>query len=48
MTRTLFLLSILFLFVMMFVDYKQGINYSPIPQFTEEQMHAICIEEGIY
>lgn len=48
MNKILFLLSILFLVVMMFVDYKQGINYSPIPQFTDEQMQAICIEEGIY
>ena len=48
MNRVLFLLTILFLAVMMFVDYKQGINYSPFPQLTEEQMYAICIEEGIY
>lgn len=45
MTRILFLLSILFLFVMMFTDYKMGINYSPIPQFTE--IKFICIEEGL-
>ena len=48
MARFLFLLSILFVLVMMFVDYKQGFNCSPIPQFTDEQMQAICIEEGIY
>lgn len=48
MNKILFLLSMLFLVVMMFVDFKQGINYCPIPQFTDEQMQAICIEEGIY
>ena len=48
MNKILFLLSMLFLVVMMFVDFKQGINYYPIPQFTDEQMQAICIEEGIY
>lgn len=47
MNKILFLLSILFVLVMMFVDYKQGFNCSPIPQFTEEQMQIICIEEGI-
>ena len=48
MNKILFLLSMLFLGLMMFVDFKQGINYCPIPQFTDEQMQAICIEEGIY
>ena len=48
MARFLFLLSILFLLTMMFVDFKMGMNYSPIPQFTDEEMHRICIEEGIY
>lgn len=48
MNKILFLLSILFVLVMMFVDYKQGFNCSPFPQFTDEQMQAICIEEGIY
>lgn len=48
MNKILFLLSILFVLVMMFVDYKQGFNCCPIPQFTDEQMQAICIEEGIY
>ena len=48
MNKFLFLVSILFLVVMMFVDYKMGCSYSPIPHFTEEQMHEICIEEGIY
>ena len=48
MNKFLFLLSMLFLLVMMFTDYKMGLNYSPIPQFTDEEMHAICIEEGIY
>lgn len=48
MKRILFLLSILFLLTMMIIDFKEGLNFSPIPQFTDEQMHAICIEEGIY
>lgn len=47
MKRFLFLLSILFLLTMMFVDFKMGMNYSPFPQFTEEQLQIICIEEGI-
>ena len=46
MNKILFLLSMLFLVVMMFVDFKMGINCCPIPQFTDEQMQAICIEEG--
>lgn len=48
MNKILFLLSILFVLVMMFVDYKQGFNFSPIPQFTEQELEFICNEEGIY
>lgn len=47
MNKILFLLSILFVLVMMFMDYKQGINYSPIPQFTEQELQFICNEEGL-
>lgn len=48
MNKILFLLSILFVLAMMFVDYKQGFNCSPFPQFTEQELEFICIEEGIY
>ena len=47
MNKILFLLSILFLMIMIFIDYKQGINYNSIPQFTEKQMQIICREEGL-
>ena len=45
--RFLIVFTLLFLVLMMFMDYKQGINYSPIPQFTEQELQFICNEEGL-
>ena len=45
--RFLIVFILLFLALMIFTDHKPGISYSSNPQFTDEQMHAICIEEGI-
>lgn len=42
MKKVLIVLSLILLGSMLFQK-----NSSPIPQFTEEQMRMICIEEGI-
>ena len=43
--KLLIILSILFLILMMWNDYKG--TQCPFPQFTVEEMKAICIEEEI-
>lgn len=39
--------SLFLLAFLAYIDYKDFNNYSIIPQFSEEQMRQICIEEGI-
>lgn len=46
MTKFLIILSVLFIGLMMWNDYK-GMQ-CPFPQFTAEEMKQICLEEGIY
>ena len=48
MKRLMIILSIIFLATMMMNDFNSSrIERLPIPQFTAEEMQAICIEEGI-
>lgn len=46
MTKFFISLSILFIGLMMWNDFQS--LKCPFPQFTVEEMNAICIEEGIY
>ena len=48
MKRLMIILSIVFLATMMMNDFNSSrVERLPIPQFTAEEMQAICIEEGI-
>ena len=48
MTKFLVIMSILFLGFMMFLEFQKNEKTSTIPEFTEEQYEAICIEEELY
>lgn len=38
---------LLMLIILGFIAYNSYVNASPIPQFTEEQMQIICVQEEI-
>ena len=40
-------LTLLILAFLAYIDYRDFYSTSTIPQFTDEQMKQICIEEGI-
>lgn len=39
--------TLLILAFLAYIDYRDFNSTCPIPQFTDEQMKQICIEEGI-
>lgn len=48
MKRLMIILAVGFVATMMMNDFNSSrIERLPIPQFTAEEMQAICIEEGI-
>lgn len=42
-----FCFALFLLAFLAYIDYRDFNGTYPIPQFTDEQMRQICIEEGI-